>query len=344
MANTNVSLVKVSETVLSSNEQLVKFRDELSQVANLVFPENYNFGMSPTHKVTASIVTINPSDPRDVYKTDSGTYAIHLAALNRIARAANLIFTDSRILERQVDEKGQVVMISHQVKWRISSIDGSLKEGTTTGKYDYYRDLANGKSAAQVNSRRKHAEANAESNAKYRAINEAIAEIPRSFQYDELKKPFIVPCIIEDKNELLKDLPPETQAEIKKLRAAQAFGLMDQMYPQSANKALPEANPKVENIPASAPISGNIQDAQVISDSAEPTTAEKNHIIAEEFRDAPQSERTSKILNICRLKGIKNPSSAPVSAAQIEKKSVDEQIIYLEKILNIPDVEEDLPL
>jgi hypothetical protein len=73
---------------------------------------------------------------------DGGKYALHLNKINEIAQASDLKITDSRIIDRKVDNDGRVTYISHQVSWEMRNIDGSIKSGVATGKYDYYNDVA----------------------------------------------------------------------------------------------------------------------------------------------------------------------------------------------------------
>jgi hypothetical protein len=334
-------LMKLTEKTVSSNEQLQKFVSEATGLTTPLFPDTFQ-NAEPGFKYGAAIVSVdakvsaeNKWNNRDIYKNESGGFCLHLSKLNEIAQQAGLQVTDSRILERKTDEQGRVTYINHQVKWRIKSVDGSVKEGVATGKYDYYNDVAT-KSEGMVKSRRKHAEALAESNALTRAYNKAIAKLPQSFTLDELKKPFLVPYVIEDKNELLKELPQDVQLDIKKQVAMKRLGLVNEIYPANEQR--------------------QIETATVIEEDTEPeqkpdetkklqfSPEEENHIKAETYRDANQKERTERILELIKLKGYTDPSGGALTAERIEKNSVDNQVKFIEKLMNMPDQQEVLPL
>lgn len=352
--NTAVVLQKVNNKIIGSNTELQTFYEDIKALTIPLIPETLNFGVRPELKLSATLVTVDTQvdkyrNNRDIYSTDGGKYALHLTKLNEIAQAAGLRIIDSRIIERQVDEHGLVVYISHQMKWEMKSIDGSMKDGTVTGKYDYMADLADmkaeKKSEAQITKRRRHADALAESNCLTRAISKALAKLPQSFTLEELNKPFLVPCVIEDKRELLKGLPPEARARLQEMEAARALGLLETMYPQQKREVAPETSPNVEPPAAhqQAPAgkaSDNVEDATVIGET-EMSQAEKNRIIAEEFRGSSQQERTEKILTLAKLTGYKLPDGREIKAGTIERSNMDKQINIIEHLLNLQSEEGD---
>jgi hypothetical protein len=334
------ALIKLTEERINTNEQLVSFVERAKAVTIPLFPETVQF-TDTALKYGAAIVTVdttldNYGNNRDVYKNESGGYCLHLSKLNEIAQQAGIQITDSRILERKTDERGRVTFIEHQVRGRLKSVDGSVKEDVATGKYDYFRDQEKYTSEKQVKSRRSHAEALAESNAKTRLFNKLVAKLSSSFTLEELKKPFLIPYVIEDKDALLAGLPVEDQLSIKKEVARKRLGLVDAIYapPQGYEQSKGE----------------QIQDAEVITETITEekkpllSPEEQNHNAALTYKDAPQKERTEKILNLIKIKDFKDPNGTAFTAARIEKASVDDQVKFIEKLLNLPDPEEGLPV
>ncbi len=347
--NSKAALLKLTDVRINDNTSLSAFIDNAKAVTIPLFPETVQFTDSAL-KYGAAIVSVNLNldqygSNKDVYKNESGGYCLHLSKINEIAQQSGVQITDSRILERKVDERGRVTFIEHQVKGRMRSVDGSIKEDVATGKYDYFRDCEkyvkkDGTAiTGMINSRRSHAEALAESNAKTRLFNKLVAKLPSSFTLDELKKPFLIPYVIEDKNELLKDLPKETQQKIKEEVARKRMGLMDDMYP-TQKKTIEEAQVVTADESESM---HHVSEAQIVEEKPFFTPEEKAHNDAETYRDAPQKERTEKIVTLYKLKGIRNKDNSEITAQQVEKASIDKQIEAIEKLLLTPDVVEDLP-
>lgn len=330
------ALIKLTEERINTNEQLSSFVERASAATIPIFPETVQF-TEPSLKFGAAIVSVDSKldsygNNKDIYKNSDGSYCLHLSKLNEIAQQSGLHITDSRVLERKTDEQGRVTYIEHQVKGKLRSVDGSIKEATITGKYDYFRDKEKYTSEKQVKGRRSHAEALAESNAITRLINKLIAKLPQSFTIDELKKPFLIPYVIEDKDALLAGLPVEDQLSIKKEVARKRLGLIDTIY-QSGSPSSPTQD---------------IQEAEVITETEEKKSMlspeEQNHNAALTYKDAPQKERTEKILNLIKLKDFKDPNGGTFTATRIEKATPDDQVKFIEKLLNLPDPEEGLPV
>lgn len=350
MANDNKqSLIKLTDERIGDNNALVAFVDKAKAVTIPLFPETVLF-TDPAIKFGAAIVSVDTNldsygNNKDVYKNESGGYCLHLSKINEIAQQAGVQITDSRILERKVDERGRVTFIEHQVRGRMKSVDGSIKEDVATGKYDYFRDVEKyvkrdgTQITGMINSRRSHAEALAESNAKTRLFNKLVAKLPSSFTFDELKKPFLIPYVIEDKNAIINELPKEEQDKIRTEIARKRLGLVDTMYPQQ-DKVLVEASAPQET--TNEPMN-QVSEAQVISETPILTKEEKAHIDAETYRVAPQKERTETILKLYKLKGIKNRDNTDITAAQVEKADLNKQIEAIEKLLLTPDAVEELP-
>jgi hypothetical protein len=330
-------LAKFIEQKINSNNQLQKFVQEARAVANVVFPETLPFS-DKYCKLGAEMITVDANNDKHVYPNESGGFCLHLSKLNEIAKAAKIRTVDSRILERKVDERGNVIFISHQVTVSYRTITGEMIRESYTGKYDYFNDLAS-KKEGQVKSRRKHAEALAESNALTRAFNKVLPQLPQSFSKTDFSKPFLVPYVIDDKEALLADLPKEDQATLKKELARQRLNLTDTIY---------NAPPKQQVEDATYSVLPDEKTSQKPSHDAEEDRRAKNKIIAGEFKDAPQSERTDKILNLIKIKGWKHPEKPTVviTAAIIERATVEQQIARIEELLNMqePTLEPEVSL
>lgn len=219
--------------VVGNNTDLNRALAELKAKGfNVLVPQAYNFS-NPMLKVGLELVFIDPEvdettwNGRDVYSMNKGrTFTLHYRAANKIAGAANIEWTDSRVVRRDVDENNQVVYVEHQVAWQVRKPNGGLKKGITTGYYRYAEDQVRfDKRPDQVRMRRHFAEALAESNAKYRAIFDALEQVPREMTREEISRPFVVPVVIEDINELIKDDP-----DAKKMLLAHKLGISSGIF------------------------------------------------------------------------------------------------------------------
>ena len=220
--------------------------NKLRQTFNVLVPAQMNFS-SPMHKVALEAVQLDATvDSKkngvDIYSPDgSDKFTLHYKAANKIAGAAGINWTRSYAAKREIGNDGRVIYVEHVVEWEVKKINGSTKKGVTTGHYRYEEDKA--KLAAnpkQIEMRRRFAEGLAESNAKLRAIFEALEQLPRHFTLEELRKPFLVPCVVEDINELAKDDP-----EIRKMIVANALGIVDQVFGPQAQQREMKADPNL---------------------------------------------------------------------------------------------------
>lgn len=329
------ALVKLTEEKIGNNNQLQSFVQQAKAVANVIFPETLPF-TDKYCRLGAEVVTVNAENDKHVYKNESGGFCLHLSKLNEIAKAAKIRTIGSRILERKTDETGRVTFISHEVTVQYRTVSGEMISESYTGKYDYFNDLAT-KTEGQTKSRRKHAEALAESNALTRAFNKVLPQLPQSFTKADFSKPFLIPYVEEDKNALLSEFSPEEQKEIKKELARKKLGIMDTIYSPSIGQR------QIENTASAPEQTSNVQDAQIIEEKPILSKEEKAHIDAETYRDAPAKERIEKVVTLYKLKGIRNKDNSEITAQQVEKASIDKQIEAIEKLLLTPDVVEDLP-
>ena len=330
------ALVKLTEEKIGNNNQLQAFVQQAKAVANVIFPETLPF-TDKYCRLGAEVVTVNAENDKHVYKNESGGYCLHLSKLNEIAKAAKIRVVGSRILERKTDETGRVTFISHEVSVQYRTVSNEMITESYTGKYDYFNDAAT-KSEGQTKSRRKHAEALAESNALTRAFNKVLPQLPQSFTKEDFKKPFLVPYVEEDKNALLSEFSPDEQKEIKKELARKKLGIMDTIYSPSIGRT------QTENTAPASENTSNIQEANVIEEKPMFTPEEKAKLDAETYKDSPQKERTEKILTLCKLKEMKNTNGSEITAAQIEKQTVENQIKFIEKLFLQQEPEGALPL
>jgi hypothetical protein len=341
----NAQLIKLTEERIDSNTALSTFVQKAKEITIPLFPQTVQF-TDPALKFGAAVVSVSTQldsygNNRDIYKNESGGFCLHLSKLNEIAQQAGIQIIDSRILERKVDETGRVTFINHQVRGRMKSIDGSVKEVVTTGKYDYFRDVESlGKgdpNNKQVKGRRKHAEALAESNAITRVYNKLIAQIPTNFTLDELKKPFLIPFVIEDKDALLNQLPEDERKEVVKELVRKRLGIADQIYGAPAQQI---ENANVVTIIDDEPETPTPPQVEGL------TIEQKNRIIAKEFEGTSQAERTEKIINLVKITGYTDPNGVAITASRIEKQLVENQINFLERLLNLQSTmqNEEAPL
>lgn len=276
---------------VKSQQELTQALDNLKQHFNVLVPAHMNFS-SPLHKVALEAVQLDPTVDEnkngvDIYSPDgSDRYTLHYKAANKIGGSAGINWMKSYVTKRDIGEDGRAIYVEYVVEWEIKRPNGSVRRGATTGFYRYEEDRAKFKNRPkQIESRRRFAEAQAESNAKVRAIFEALEMLPRIFTIEEIKKPFLVPCVIEDINELAKDDP-----EIKRMIAAHSLGIIDQVYgpgkqtsEQRDPRALTSAHAEVIEDPKSSPQAA----PQPAGQQAKPTDPSK--LTKEEF-----FEQTSK--------------------------------------------------
>jgi len=231
----------VATRVPAGNLPAVKTQDELQRALARFQPEQFNVMIPPAmnfsgmHKVAFELVYINTAvdakhNGSEIYSVDGGkTYTFHAKAANKIAAAAGISWTHSEAVSpAEYDSQGQVLRLTHSVGWSIKRPNGMLRTGVSTGFYNYKQDLTRF-GDAQAKSRRNFAGQLAEANAKYRAIFDALDQLPRQLTMDEMKKPFIVPCVTEDWMDLIKGDP-----ETKRMVVAHAMGIKENIFGPTA--------------------------------------------------------------------------------------------------------------
>jgi|GEM_PF-1415887 len=358
LTNTN----KQSSTlpVINKNNDLSIFLANVSSTMIPLVPEMYNF-VRPELKLGFQKVPVNVD--QDAYYVDGG-YALKLQKLNEIAQAAGVMITNPRVIEKKYDEtNGRVLFIKHQVTWTYKSIDGSTKTGDITGEYSYLEDvekftakedkkkydkvvLKKGEvNWTAVNQRRGKAGQLAESNAISRAINKALSKLKGTYSKEELStKPFLVPCVIEDRNEVINRLPPDIRGRVQEKYAMQLLGITDELYESPRQIEAAEikyienekhSQEKQNTIPASI-----IKEEGYDYDEHRPADISiKDHRdqLAADWKDASAEERTSYLVSLAKRKGKLNRKGNPIGAADVKLTNLERQIQFIRELLDLPD-------
>lgn len=357
-SRSNLSLVKVSSELIGDAQSLNTMYTELKDRTICLIPETANFSADRSKKLSLTAITVdtkmeNNFGNQDIYKTDSGTYALHLTKLREIFLSAGGNVDDSRILERRVDQDGRVLFISHQIKGRIQSIDGTIKTATATGKYDFVRDCDRFQKNGQpnmnaVSQRRKHAEALAESNAMQRLIMSLVAKLKPSYTIQELQsKPIVVACVTEDKAGLLEMLPEAERNAIRTEYVRAKLGLGSAIY---EGRQLPTESPK-----EAKELKAETVDVSLSDDEYEVIESERSHYeedapetlfgndpkdIAEMYRDLTPDDRIERIMGLVESTGYVSPKGIPVNTDAVAALTVNQQISFVEKLLKLKNEQE----
>jgi len=215
--------------------------------------------------------------------------------LDKIANAVGMIWEDSRLVEYRTDENGRAVYIKHQVAWQRPTTTGIPQRGISTGEYSYYEDLSrlkhkndvviNGKVVAQkgspiieqIEKRRNYSGALAETNAKVRALNESLAELPKSFTKEDIQKKLIVFRPIVDVVGIANQSP-----ELLQIYHAKILGVADMIYqPIQNNNILVDSrklnlvNETPQSLPATQPIEKSNNQSNSQSDTQSDSELDK---------------------------------------------------------------------
>lgn len=350
----NLSLVKVSQELIGDANKLNTIYQDLKDKTICLIPETANFSADKSKKLSLTVITVDTKmesafGNQDIYKTDSGTFALHLTKLREIFLSAGGSVDDSRILERKVDQDGRVLFISHQLKGRIQSIDGTIKMATATGKYDYIRDCdrfqKNGQpNMAAVGQRRKHAEALAESNAMQRLIISLVAKLKPSYSLTELQsKPIVVACVTQSKEGLLELLPEAERAQVRSEFVRKQLGLGNPIY---EGRQIEQSKPEPEEV--------KVQDVSMSDEEYERVEAETTHYEeeaptmllgedireqAEMYRDLTEEDRAERIMNLVETTGYVPSKGGAMTIERIRKATIDQQIDFVEQLLRLKNTE-----
>lgn len=314
---------------VKSQKELNTALQNLKQNFNVLVPAQMNFS-SPLHKVALEAVQLDPSvdgkkNGIDIYSPDgSERFTLHYKAANKIAGAAGINWTKSFVAKREVGEDHRVIYVEHVVEWEVKRPNGSTKKGATTGYYRYEEDKAK-LQPSQVNSRRRFAEALAESNAKLRGIFEALEQLPRHFTLDEIRKPFLVPCVIEDLSDIIKDDP-----EAKRMVVAHSLGIVDQVYGGQQSR---RPDPNLVTASAEVVEEKPAGESQVVNKS----NGEIKFTEAEYRGSWKSNTRVERVSEIERL--INTKAYQPRAGSKQPNELTDQQQgEYLWFLYNLPDV------
>ncbi|MCK9209207.1 MAG: hypothetical protein M0P61_00085 [Ignavibacteriaceae bacterium] len=349
--------------LVQDNSSLSTFLRKVERIMIPLVPEMLNF-VKPELKL--GFEKINVIKERDAYYVQGG-YALKLTKLNEIAVAAGIQISCGRNPEKFYDDAGRITNVKHYVQWTYRNIDGSTKRGEISGEYNYAEDIQKftakedklddkGKVKLpkgeidwnSVNQRRAKAGQLAESNAIYRAINKALPKLRGTYTAEELKKPFLVPCVIEDIADILAKHPELENEYLRK-----KLGLAGMLYadPQQVEKVKNEFRtstpaPMFEEKPKAE----KIEDAKVIEEKPKaaerkvedpdeklfpPGMVDKNErakFYAEQFKDSPQEERTKVINDLIAKKKFERKNKA----TSIDTYSVAKQIEFIEMLWKLP--------
>lgn len=161
----------------------------------------------------------------DYWSLDGEKFFLTAGALEKISNIARVFFTDSKLVEREVDESKRATFIKQQIYYEYLRPDGFLHKSTTSGEYNYHEDCLRivypddvydgDKLVAKkgepntklINLRRRSAGMIAESSAKHHALMEVFPVLKKPLNLVELHKPFLVGTINPDREQILEAHP-----------------------------------------------------------------------------------------------------------------------------------------
>lgn len=369
---TDNSLLNIANQKVNDNTQLQSIFAQADQKTNNLVASSMTFGARPELVLGFTLVTVNTDFEKyeykgkqydqqsngDIFLVDkkSKRYAIHLRKLKEIAQAAGVKITHQKEIEHLYDEKGKTTYVKFELGWERMDIDGSMKSGIQIGEYSYlaqvekYKKEDGSLNEDHLEKQRGDSAKLAMSNALGRAIKDALPKMKGTFTIDELKKPFLVPCVIKDLSKLLEKYP-----DVEKMLLAKELGISDMIYSHQSkmlenhlaiNDSLQltaatdaveeplseELNKKEQPLPAEKeiPATSAIVDPQTVK--AEPTPQELNKITAKEYQDQSDSLRINKINELLKQKG-----KSWTGKHAIEKYTPAQHVKFIEDLLNLPD-------
>jgi hypothetical protein len=363
----STALSTLSNKLISNNSELSALLEDARKVSIPLIPETTQF-TDPYIRVGLTFVRVKTefapkkkwdekkramaetgefeSTNGDIYKTDNGQYALHHTKLNEIAKAGGVQIYHSSVEERQRDDKGLVVFISHLVKAKWRSVDGVYHDEAITGTYDYYSDVKS-KTQANADRRRNNADALAETKALNRLFRKAIPQFLGSYPLEELKKPFAVPFVIDDQKALLDSLDPDDRKLVHKRLTEQRLGLIKDMTPERHIEDAEIVTPKPQTTegPAGLDPTKEVKPPEPQAPQAATILSpeEEINLTLNEYRNTEQKYRTKGMIELQLSKEI-DDQSANVTEEQFEKASVEDQIKFLSKLLHAPKKQEGLPI
>jgi hypothetical protein len=325
--------------IVRTQAELSQALTQLKEHFNVLVPAQMNFS-SPLHKVSFEAVQLDPEVDQkgngvDIYRPSGGNgFTLHYKAANKLAAAANIQFSNGRMVKRDVDNDGRVTYAEFTVAWSVKRVNGSIRQGESTGSYKWEEEKR-GPNLNMAEKARRFAEQRAESNAKIRAIFEALDMLPRAFTQEDIKKPFLVPCVVEDLNDLLKDNP-----EGRNMLLAHTLGITDQIYGPNRQKDQHSDHNLISGATAA-----------VVDESAAATPAPQVSTTTGEIKLSKQEyveswirePRQGKLDEVAKL--IKAKSFTPAEGTRPTHQMTDEQLVeYLWFLHTRPDPVKAAPL
>jgi hypothetical protein len=237
---------------------------------------------SELFRPAASVVNVNPDDPRDVYPTPGGggTLCLHSQALERIGNAMGIDWDSTKYEHEHATEpyictafvSGTIVDSLGQRRRLTASAKSDLRDGSITS-----RVLGRGTDTA-----RQFICERTESRARNRAIKK-VGNIPTSFTKDELRKPFVA----------IRFRLDERDPDVKRALIEQGTRATDQVYGR-----LP-AGPVIDAgraDPADEAHEARVDEEPAIPD--EPRTAKKSDagVLIDSFKKAAAARPDANVL------------------------------------------------
>ncbi|MDQ7818703.1 MAG: hypothetical protein RDU14_16880 [Melioribacteraceae bacterium] len=363
---TDSSLLNITNQKVNDNTQLQQIFAQADQKTNNLVASSMTFGARPELVLGFTLITVNTTLEKytynqkeydqksngDIFLVDkkSKRYALHLRKLKEIAQAAGVEITHQKEIDHQYDDNGKTTYVKFELGWKMVSIDGSTKSGLQIGEYSYLAQVEkHKKDDGNVNEdfiekQRGDGAKLAMSNALGRAIKDALPKMKGTFTIDELKKPFLVPCVIKDLSKLLEKYP-----DVEKMLLAKELGISNLIYSHQNemlenhlqnNLQLNEPSGEKDNQPGIKPDKDKVEQPEPLpSDTkvaaaqvSEPTLQEKNKITAKEFQEQPENVRVKKIEDLLIQKG-----KSWTGKSAIEKYTPAQHVKFIEDLLNLPD-------
>ena len=376
---TDNSLLNITNQKVNDNTQLQSIFAQADQKTNNLVPSSMTFGARPELVLGFTLVSVNTEFEKYSFKNKKGDtinaeqqsngdvflvdkkskrYALHLRKLKEIAQAAGVKITHQTEIDHQYDEKGKTTYVKFELGWEMINIDGSTKSGMQIGEYSFLAQVEKHKkddgtmNEDFLEKQRGDGAKLAMSNALGRAIKDALPKMKGMFTIEELKKPFLVPCVIKDLSKLLEKYP-----DVEKMLLAKELGISDMIYSHqnkmleshlTANdnlqlkaadipEPLPEELNKKQPIPEISTGGSGIEppatETKVTAPSSEdPTPQELNKITAKEYQDQPEDARVKKIKDLLKQKG-----KSWTGKSAIDKYTAVQHVKFIEDLLNLPD-------
>ncbi|MCX6170097.1 MAG: hypothetical protein NTX65_12190 [Ignavibacteriales bacterium] len=233
--------------MLRTNLELENFlsKKKISQIILIPPMRLYDNGLTISIVPVELDTEFEPSSSfnGDIWKLTSNKFSLTRNALDKIATAARIKFSNSRMLSREVNDDGRVIYIKHQIQYELLCTDGSNRSSSTTGEYNYHEDLSRFRflediihegviihkkgdlNIELVERRRNNSGSFAEGNAKSKALGEVFSEIKKSFTLEELQIPILVGRVVVDIEDILLKNP-----ELKSHYAAKLLDISNLAY------------------------------------------------------------------------------------------------------------------